>query len=750
MLTTHPQAPSRRRPAAGGALLCRRRTWTLAALPLLAASISPWLGNASGPVVWLPALLVTAWALLLRHRPAAAQAIPARRSAIAMVTLLSGLYLWWRATTTLNLSTPTALALSLLLLAAEGILLGHGLLQFWLAWFREPPVAEEAEQAAHQLDLAIGRNADRVPAVDVVVPSRGEPLHLVERSLRGCLALDYPRTAVWLLDDAGRPELAELCRQLGCFYLARAEHRHAKAGNLNHALPHLRGDLLVVFDADVVPQRHFLQRTAGLFDDPRVALVQTPQSYMNPDPVIRNLGLEQWLMPDEEVFYRWIEPTRQGVGAVVCAGTSFVVRRSALEQVGGFETGTPSEDLATGIRLTAAGHRILYLNEKLSAGLAPPSLAAMARQRSRWASGTLQTLRTTANPLWIPGLTPLQRLAFLEGIVHWFNAIPQLVLLLTPLSFGLLGVSPLLLRDQGAWTMALPLLLAQVLLVRWFNHGARSALMPELYRWVFLMPVLLAVLGTVLGRPRLFRVTPKSAPSGPAVPALWLVLPLVTLLGLQCLNLALLWRGSGGILPVLWSSLACISLLAALRACWDRFPSGPEVWFRPLDTTVTLEQGSRRWSARLTAISERGAELCWPAHRPGAPGLEMDRPVWIHADSLACRPLALQPEHMRHARGRVRLGASWRWRSQAESLQLQTRLYQQPGAWPVRQAPSDLRAVPALLLRLLRPLGPEGWWARSALPISLASGTCAPVAPELAEGCSSPHSSGPPSVPPAG
>ncbi|MFM7514218.1 MAG: glycosyltransferase, partial [Cyanobium sp.] len=139
------------------------------------------------------------------------------------------------------------------------------------------------------------------------------------------------------LDDAARPELADLCLRLGCRYLSRTDGRHAKAGNLNHALPHLRGDLLLVFDADVVPQRHFLSRTVGLFDDPRVALVQTPQSYMNPDPVSRNLGLERWLMPDEEVFYRWIEPTRQGVGAVVCAGTSFLVRPSALEQVGGFE-----------------------------------------------------------------------------------------------------------------------------------------------------------------------------------------------------------------------------------------------------------------------------------------------------------------------------------------------------------------------------------------------------------------------------
>lgn len=698
-------------------------------LPLLAALISPWLRNASGPVVWLPALLVALWALLLRQQTVAAQPITARRSAIAMVTLLSGLYLLWRATTTLNVSTPTASALSLLLLGAEGILLAHGLLQLWLAWFRQPPVAEEAEQAAHQLQRALRGEADRLPAVDVVVPSRGEPLHLVARSLQGCLALDYPRTAVWLLDDAGRPELAELCRQLGCFYLARADHRHAKAGNLNHSLAHLRGDLLVVFDADVVPQRHFLRRTIGLFADPRVALVQTPQSYMNPDPVIRNLGLEHWLMSDEEVFYRWIQPTRQGVGAVVCAGTSFVLRRSALEQIGGFETGTPSEDLATGIRLTAAGYRILYLNEKLSAGLAPPTLVAMARQRSRWASGTLQTLRTAASPLFIPGLKPLQRVAFLEGILHWLNAIPQLVLLLMPLSFGLLGVSPLLLPDQGAWTIGLPLLLAQVLLVRWFSNGARSALMPELYRWVFLVPLLLAVLSTVLGRPTLFRVTPKTVPSGAAKPALCLVLPLVVLLGLQLINLVLLVRATSSILPLFWSALACISLLAALRACWDRFPSDAAVWFRPLDTTVTVAQGPRRWPARLTAISERGVELYWPAPALGEPGLAMDLPLQIQAPWFGSLPLAAQPQRRRHARGRVSLGASWLWRSQDESLQLQARLYQQPGAWPVRQAPSDLLAIPALLLRLLRPPGPEGWLARSALPIGLDRGPGAAIPP---------------------
>ncbi len=405
------------------------------------------------------------------------------------------------------------------------------------------------------------------------------------------------------------------------------------------------------------------------------------------------------------MFYRWIEPTRQGVGAVVCAGTSFLVRRSALEQVGGFETGTPSEDLATGIRLSAAGHRILYLNEKLSAGLAPPSLAAMARQRSRWASGTLQTLRTTANPLVIPGLNPLQRLALLEGILHWFNVIPQLVLVLMPLSFGLLGVPPLVLPDQGALSVALPLLLAQVLLVRWFSHGARSALMPELYGWIFVVPVLLAVLDTVLGRPRPFQVTPKETPLGRPAPAPWLV----------------------------WSCLAIGSLLAAVRACWDRYPSDAVVWFRPVHAQGVLEQGPRRWAVRLTAISERGVELSWSAADPGGELPQRHRPLLIHADCLGTDSLALRLEQVRSSGGRVQLGALWLWRSQAEAFRLQGQLYQQPGAWPVRQSPSDLLAIPALLLRLLRPQGPEGWLNRSALTINLECRPYKPVLPLLVD-----------------
>jgi cellulose synthase (UDP-forming) len=104
----------------------------------------------------------------------------------------------------------------------------------------------------------------------------------------------------------------------------------------------------------------------GFFQDEQVALVQTPQSFYNPDPIAHNLGLEDILIPEEEVFYRQIQPIRDGAGGVICAGTSFVVRRSALNEVGGFVTDSLSEDYFTGIRLAARGYQLLYLDEKLS------------------------------------------------------------------------------------------------------------------------------------------------------------------------------------------------------------------------------------------------------------------------------------------------------------------------------------------------------------------------------------------------
>jgi cellulose synthase (UDP-forming) len=636
--------------------------------------------------------------------------------AVALLLLLGARYLTWRATSTLNLASPLAASISLTALLAETLLLGSGFLallfSLWLPRQRESPRAAS--------------KASPTPSVDVLVPSYGEPPELIEACLCACLDLDYPRFRVWFLDDSGRPELRQLCERLGVRYLSRAERVHAKAGNLNHALRHTDGELIAVFDADVLPLRAFLRRTVPLFNDSALGFVQTPQTYRNADPVIRNLGLERWLMPDEESFYRWIEPCREAVGAVVCAGTSFVMRRQALERVGGFETGTPSEDLATGIRITAAGYRNRYLTEKLSAGLAPLTAAAMARQRCRWASGTLQVLRTGANPLTIPGLSPLQRLAYLEGIVHWLMVLPQLLLALMPLSLGVLGVAPLLLSGDDLLRYALPFYAAQLLLIRWLSAHARTGILPELYRWIVLMPLVWAVLLTLLGRPQRFRVTPKAlATQRVTTPARRLLLPLLALLSLQLVSLLNLLRPAMGVtlaplsgatlgINLVWAGFNLVLLILALRACFDRPGLSALPWFA-LRLPCTLRHGAIAVPAMVEAISEAGVELRLAASLPAA--AEASGPgeaLTLELPALAPHPLPLAAQAWQAGR----LGASWGedGGTAARRQALRRFLYGREGVWPERRAPLEPLALAVVLGRLLAGPQPEDWFHRSLMP----------------------------------
>ena len=233
-------------------------------------------------------LLLLLWPLWLIRRPEALSPLWARRSLILLISLLTLRYLHWRCTDSLNLDSGLSTVLSLLMLLAEGWLLVTGLLPLWLAW---RPFPDRRTQAA---DLARQWTAGRwQPKVAILVPSYGEPLNVLERTLRGCRAQTYPHCSVWLLDDSGRDELRRLTRRLGCHYRHRPQRSNAKAGNLNDGLRHIDAELVAVFDADFIPQTVFLERCIGFLQDPEVALVQTPQSFLNADPVMRNLGIER-------------------------------------------------------------------------------------------------------------------------------------------------------------------------------------------------------------------------------------------------------------------------------------------------------------------------------------------------------------------------------------------------------------------------------------------------------------------------
>ena len=660
--------------------------------------------------LWLPWLALL-WPLWLSQRPEAQCPLWMRRSLLLLLALLALRYLHWRVAFSLNLATPLAASLSVVLLLAEGWLLLTGLLPLLLAWRRFSDGRAEADAAQRRWQAS-----DWQPWVDVLIPTCGEPLPVLERCLLACNQLSYSRRRLWLLDDAGRPEVAALAARYGCRYHHRPEHRHAKAGNLNAGLALSDGELVAVFDADFVPQRHFLERTIGLLLDPQVALVQTPQHFLNADPVMRNLAMEAWLLPDEESFYRWIEPVRSSWEAVVCAGTSFLVRRRALAEVGGFVEQAISEDLVTGMVLASRGWKLRYLGEKLSAGLAAETMLDFVRQRQRWASGTLQALRLRQGPLRLNGLSWGQRLAYLEGALHWFNTVPRLLLLLMPLCIGWLDVMPVRLTGQAVIELLLPLWIALLLSVGWLNRGSRHALLADLPGWALAVPLAATVLASLWGKVQPFRITPKHRVRGSAAIAPVLAAPLVVLLVLNGLNL--IWilgnlsqgGSAGGWLGLLWGALTLLGLLVALRACRDPAAGDPTPWLAVrLPATLIAQDPAGlpiEWPVQVCALSEGGAALENPVGLP--PGHRLEQ-LQLRAPNADLPPLALQPQLDENQLLR------WAWPAEGSAAKerFQGWLYGRPGAWPERLAPPEWRAFGALLRRLISP----GWGQRPRLSL---------------------------------
>jgi len=145
--------------------------------------------------------------------------------------------------------------------------------------------------------------------VDVLVTTYNEPLELVMHTARAAKAIRYPHET-WILDDGDRPELRALAEAEGIGVVTRSEAwrdrpRHAKAGNLNNALMVTEGEFLLILDADQVPAPDILDRTLGWFEDDGVALVQTPQWFVNV-PVSDPLGSQAPL------FYGPIQQSKDG------------------------------------------------------------------------------------------------------------------------------------------------------------------------------------------------------------------------------------------------------------------------------------------------------------------------------------------------------------------------------------------------------------------------------------------------------
>ncbi|MGL5081487.1 MAG: glycosyltransferase [Microcoleaceae cyanobacterium] len=660
----------------------------------------------------LPALILATVALVVVQVSPAPQ--PWSQALIVAILLaLQIRYLTWRMFSSLNLADPLNGTLSLILLLLEvPIFLGGGIQLFLTIQSRQ------RKKEADLMSVAVSMG-EFLPTVDILIPTYNEGVEILRRTIIGCQAIEYNRKQIYLLDDGKRLEMRHLAQELGCQYITRSENRFAKAGNLNHAIAQTHGELIVVFDADFVPSSNFLTRTVGLFQRDQLALVQTHQDFYNADPFAYNLGLEhQFYHPLEEIFSRYTQLVRDGANATLCYGSSFVVRRSHLVEVNGFYTKSLSEDYFTAIQLLAKHYEVIFLDEQLSAGLAPESVSASIIQRQRWGRGTIQSFFVDANPLTISGLNLRQRLAYLEGILLWLtSSLSRVGFLIIALAYPFLGLKPILGSLEEWLYFFLPLYLVNLIVFHWLNRRSCSTIVIEIYSTILCFPVAITTIHSML-RPfsKKFQVTPKGITSDRfefnwtlAIPLilLWLATSIGVCKGLGIDLLPESWfpetsyfgqystNESG--LFLFWSGFNLFVLTLAIMAMIDA-PKPKFEWFK-LERKVKLKLGETTFYGVTRSVSEAGAKVCLN-----------HQPVWAASD------LPVQLEFVEEGLELAAVGGDYQqdgeqWVVAIAFNTLKTDQYRRlvkmlfcrPGQWKPLQSPGEFQSLLLLFKALLRP-----------------------------------------------
>ncbi len=490
--------------------------------------------------------------------------------------------------------------------------------------------ADEGEQRLR----AQGRS---VPAVDVFIATYNEGLEILEKTIIAAQAIDYPNFTIWVLDDTRRDWLRDYCAEVGVQYARRPDNSHAKAGNLNNGLRlsavGSNAPYILVLDADFAPQQPILMRTLGLFEDPKVGLVQTPQFYYNPDPIQHNLGSSACWVDEQRVFFDVYQPAKDGWDTAFCVGTSFVVRRDLINQIGGFPTGSVCEDIYTTCRLQQKGYVTRWLNERLSIGLSAEGLTEYINQRGRWCLGTIQVALLKEGPLRGRGYTLNHRLHFVHGLMHWFSKPFILMLLVSPVLYWYFGIAGFYARPVDFLAFGMPALIAFWGYGTWVTDRRTLPIFTEVTQIVASLAVT-ATIASAMVRPfgRPFKVTAKGLDRSRTTVhwtlfGFFFALTLFSQIGAYiAISTAAAFDGNM-LFNLCWTAVALIYNLATLVACVDRPRLHGEERF-PFDKPSGLRFAGKTLAGQLVDISLSGVSLSCALAAWIKPGLRGQ--VWIN------------------------------------------------------------------------------------------------------------------------
>lgn len=367
----------------------------------------------------------------------------------AITAILMTIYLLWRIFFTLPFKVGLAQVIfGILLIIAESITVFTTFELF----------VRKIKSDKYNLELPEIDKKD-YPDIDVFIATHNESCDLLYKTANACTYMDYPdlsKVHIYFCDDTNRTKVADLAKKLHIGYIGLEENKDAKSGNLNNALKHTSSPLIATFDADMIPQHTFLMKTVPYFllpyykkendqwikrdeddqDDLKIGLIQTPQSFYNPDLFQYNLYAENTIPNEQDFFSREVNIMRNSSNAVAYTGSNTVIARQALEDIGGFPIKTITEDFETSVRIQKEGYVTYATNEVQAAGLSTTTVASMIKQRTRWARGVIQSIQNT-HALFTPKLSLAARLTYLSAYLYWWSFSNRIIFILAPILFAL-------------------------------------------------------------------------------------------------------------------------------------------------------------------------------------------------------------------------------------------------------------------------------------------------------------------------
>ncbi len=290
----------------------------------------------------------------------------------------------------------------------------------------------------------------REPVVTVQLPLYNE-CYVAERLIDSVCSLRYPREKleIQVLDDS-TDETTEIVRKaverhsgngFDIKHIRRKERVGFKAGALQRGLETARGEFIAIFDADFVPRPSFLETTLPHFSNPAIAMVQTRWEHLNRTASL--LTRAQAMALDGHFVVEQLVRNRSGF-FINFNGTAGIWRRQAIEQAGGWQADTLTEDLDISFRAQLIGWKFKYLPEVTSPGELPSEMNAVKSQQFRWTKGSIETARKILPSLWKSKLPLRVKLQSTFQLTN--NFVFPFILMV-----GLLNVPLLFIKHTGAY-----------------------------------------------------------------------------------------------------------------------------------------------------------------------------------------------------------------------------------------------------------------------------------------------------------